>query len=268
MYGKIFAQMYDGSLYGKWQALVTFQQLIVLADAEGVVDMTSQAIAGKTSIPLEIIQQGLVDLEFPDPSSRTPDYDGRRILRLSEHREWGWRITNYKHYCELRSQEERREYLRRYQRSRRKPVNTASTGVNNGKQLSTMSTDIDIDVDVDVRKTIYPYSEEFEAAWQVYPKRPNNSKRGAWRAWNARLANGETPTALHAGIQAYAAYVLRDRTDPKYIKHAATFLGPDQHYRNDFGQASQSDPEQCLPGEIRWMDEDRGAGTEAVNGRR
>jgi hypothetical protein len=143
MYGKIFAQMYDGSLYGQWQALVTFQQLIVLSDPVGVVDMTPQAIAARTSIPLEIIRQGIADLEEPDPNSRTPDEDGRRIIRLSDHRTWGWRIVNHGHYRKLRSQEERREYMREYQRRRRhpeqqealdNPVNQTLTSVSTSKQ--------------------------------------------------------------------------------------------------------------------------------------
>lgn len=93
MYGKLFAQMYDGSLYGKWQALVTFQQMVVLCDSDGVVDMTPQALAARTSIPLEIIHQGIADLEQPDPQARFPAYEGRAVVRLSPLRAWGWRIV-------------------------------------------------------------------------------------------------------------------------------------------------------------------------------
>ena len=37
MYGKLFAQMFDGTLAtkGPWQALITFQQLVILADKHG-----------------------------------------------------------------------------------------------------------------------------------------------------------------------------------------------------------------------------------------
>jgi hypothetical protein len=121
MYGKLFAQMYDGTLgtKGPWQALVTFQQLIILADKEGTVDKTPEAIARITTIPLEIIQTGIQALELPDPDSRTPDEEGRRIVRLSESRAWGWRIVNYGHYRKIRSAEERREYMRGYMRDYR-----------------------------------------------------------------------------------------------------------------------------------------------------
>lgn len=121
VYGKLFQQMYDGTLatHGPWQAMVTFQQLIILADKDGVVDMTSEAIARRTTIPHEIIKVGIVALEQRDSESRTPTEEGRRIVRLSAEREWGWRIVNHAHYRRIRSQEERREYMRLYQQRRR-----------------------------------------------------------------------------------------------------------------------------------------------------
>lgn len=121
MYGKLFSQMYDGTLAtkGPWQALVTFQQLIILANKNGEVDMTPEAISRRTTIPLEIIQNGIERLMQDDPDSRSPDENGRRIVPLSEHRAWGWRIVNYDHYRKIRSEEERREYHRNYMREKR-----------------------------------------------------------------------------------------------------------------------------------------------------
>ena len=100
MYGKIFVSMFDGTLatVGPWEALVTFQQLLILADKYGTVDMTPEAIARRTTVPLEIIRKGLEALEKPDPHSRTPDEEGRRIVPLSDSRPWGWKIVNHAHY--------------------------------------------------------------------------------------------------------------------------------------------------------------------------
>jgi hypothetical protein len=123
MYGKIFQQMYDGTLgtNGPWEALVTFQQLIVLADKDGVVDLTIPAIVRRTTIPQHIIEKGIAVLLLPDPDSRTPDDEGRRITLLSEHRSWGWKIVNYAKYRAIRSDEERRAYHRDYYHDVRKP---------------------------------------------------------------------------------------------------------------------------------------------------
>lgn len=138
MYAKVFAQIYDGTLCtrGPWQALVTFQQLLVLADPDGNVDMTAAAIARRTTIPLEIIEAGIVALLEPDPESRTPTEGGRRILPLSEGRSWGWHIVNYKHYRELKREEDRREYHREYWRNKR---STKAAAASSGSTSSTQT---------------------------------------------------------------------------------------------------------------------------------
>jgi hypothetical protein len=146
MYGKLFVSMFDGTLgtRGPWQALVTFQQLVILADRQGIVDMTADAISRRTTIPLDIIQQGLSELEKPDPYSRSPAEEGARIIRLDDHRPWGWQIVNYAHYRELRTADDRREYMRQYQRKRRADVNN----VNNVNRDQPGKTDVDVEVDV------------------------------------------------------------------------------------------------------------------------
>jgi hypothetical protein len=129
MYAKVFSQIYDGTLCtkGPWQALVTFQQLLVLADQDGNVDMTAGAIARRTTIPLDIIELGIVELLKEDPESRTPVEEGRRLMPLSEGRTWGWRIVNYKHYRDLKREEDRREYHRTYWQKHRSKSSTDST---------------------------------------------------------------------------------------------------------------------------------------------
>lgn len=156
MYGKVFESMFDGTLAsrGPWQALVTFQQLIVLSSPDGVVDMTAHAISRRTSIPLDIIETGIAALMTPDPESRTPDEEGRRIVLLEDHRNWGWQIVNHRKYQALRNAEERREYMRVAQATRREKLrlDVVSTPVNTCQQLSAnvnMSTPTDTDTSTD-----------------------------------------------------------------------------------------------------------------------
>ena len=120
MYGKVFESLYQGSLYGDWKAIITMQQLIVLADSKGIVDMTPQAISGMTSIPLDIIQDGIEALLLPDPDSRTDGHNGVRIKPVDDHRNWGWFLVNYDKYKNMRSAEDRREYMKNYMAEQRK----------------------------------------------------------------------------------------------------------------------------------------------------
>lgn len=107
-------------------------------------------------------------------------------------------------------------------------------------------------------KQIRAPSPLFEQAWAAYPSRPNNSKAQALRAWNARAADGEPEVVMLTGTIAYAGYVQREGTDPKYVKLASTFYGPDQHYRSDFStatpQRSHADDLGLEEPEPNWID--------------
>jgi hypothetical protein len=122
MYVKVFRQMYEGSLatVGPWEAMVTFQQFLILADRFGDVDMTPEVISRLTTIPLDVIRRGIEALTQPDDQSRTPDEDGRRLVLIDERRSWGWRVVNYGKYAAIRSAEERRDYKRRWIKAKRK----------------------------------------------------------------------------------------------------------------------------------------------------
>lgn len=119
MYGKIFESMYDGTLSADWKAMITFQQFIVLADSEGVVDYTPPALSRRTGIPLDIIEYGIEKLQKPDKYSRSPDSDGRRIVLLDEHRPWGWVIVNHEYYRDMSRRSDQREKSRERKRRQR-----------------------------------------------------------------------------------------------------------------------------------------------------
>lgn len=108
MYAKVFSQIYDSSIAENYLTRLVFTDLLTLADINGVVDMTREAIARRTNVPLDMVCAAIAELEAPDPKSRTPDEDGRRIARLDQHRDWGWLIVNYQRFREIASEEQRR----------------------------------------------------------------------------------------------------------------------------------------------------------------
>lgn len=119
MYTKVFRSIYDGTLADNWQAMVTFQQMLILADSQGVVDMTPGAMARITGIPIEILTAGIAVLEAPDAGSRTPEMEGRRIARLDAHRDWGWFLVNFAKYRAMQTREEKNEADRERMRAKR-----------------------------------------------------------------------------------------------------------------------------------------------------
>ena len=160
MYGKIFDSMYDGTISANWQGLVTFQQMIVLCDADGTLDMTPPALSRRTGIPLDIIEKGVEYLEAPDPYSRTPDYDGARIVRLDEHRPWGWFIVNHGKYKSMVDADTKRQQTReRVRKHRAKKAKDVTHG--NAQKRHT-------DTDTDKRiKDLFSY-------WQEVHKHPKS----------------------------------------------------------------------------------------------
>ena len=109
MYAKVFAQIFDSSIADNYALRHFFMDMLVLADPNGVVDMTPTAIAARTRIPLKEVKKHLEELESSDRESRTPDHDGRRIAKIDEHRSWGWCILNYDRFRKIATELQRRE---------------------------------------------------------------------------------------------------------------------------------------------------------------
>jgi hypothetical protein len=127
MYAKVFAQIFDSSIADDFRLRHFFMDLLVLADQDGCVDMTLSAIAARTRIPMEEVTAMIAKLEQPDPESRTPDSDGRRIERLDDHRTWGWHIINYARFRQIASDEQRKASQReRFRRWKGRHLETAN----------------------------------------------------------------------------------------------------------------------------------------------
>ncbi len=116
-YAKIHSQIFDSSIAEDWQVRHVFEDLLILSNSDGVVDMTHEAIARRTNVPLEIVTRAITELEKPDPKSRSDVESGARIKRLDEHRNWGWWIINHAIYRDMTTDDQYREKTR--QRVRR-----------------------------------------------------------------------------------------------------------------------------------------------------
>jgi len=180
VYGKIFEQIYDGSLRMNWKAMITFQQMIVLCSEDGDVDMTPESLHYRTGIPLDIIKAGIEILENDDPESRSPNCNGKRIERLDEHRTWGWHLVNHEYYKNLSTWEEKRERARdrkRKQREREKSElpgdgHTMSQDVTPGHAMGSMSqyTDTDTDTKEKIYKKENLKSQQFPPDFKLTPE--------------------------------------------------------------------------------------------------
>lgn len=115
MYVKLFASIYQGTLRGNSHGLLVFTNLLAHADKDGFVDIHPRAISEEVGLPVDHVRAALEVLESPDDESRSPEEQGRRIVRMDDHRAWGWRVVNYAKYRAIRNEEDRREQNRQAQ---------------------------------------------------------------------------------------------------------------------------------------------------------
>jgi hypothetical protein len=131
MFAKVFKSLWQGSLVGRSDAQLVFVFMLCHADATGEVDYYHPVIAALTGLPEDRVRAAVIELGSADGLSRSPEEDGRRIVRLDEHRDWGWRIVNYAKYRAIRDAETRkaqvREAVRRH-REKKSGVSDVSQG--------------------------------------------------------------------------------------------------------------------------------------------
>jgi hypothetical protein len=98
-----------------------FALLLGACNAEGVIDMTLEALARKFNMDVEDLQYVLDRLMMPDlRGSRSQEMDGRRLALIDpENRDWGWFIVNHQKYRQQRTAEDRRAYQKEFQKKAR-----------------------------------------------------------------------------------------------------------------------------------------------------
>ena len=95
-----------------------FMMLLAIADSTGDVIGTDIALARIVNLPLDAFRRCVVELMKPDSDSNSQVFDGRRIV-LSENGR-GYRVVNYVTYRQIKTNDEKRAYMREYMQRRRK----------------------------------------------------------------------------------------------------------------------------------------------------
>ena len=151
MYAKLFSSLYQGTLRGRSDEILVFTNLLAHCDKEGYVDKHFRAIAEETGISQDRVMEAIGILERPDLESRSPEAEGRRIVRIDDHRAWGWQVVNFLKYRGIRDEEARRETWRK-STAKRRAGQHLSTHVNTGQPPST-HTDTDTEADTELPTT-------------------------------------------------------------------------------------------------------------------
>src|SRR5581483_9809094 len=127
-YAKLFNSIVDSTVWGESPSVCKLWiTLLVKADRDGIVDASIPGLARAAILSVQEVEAALQKFLSPDPYSRTPDHEGRRIEVV----DGGWRLLNYEKYRAKMSPDDIRERDRiRKQRQRDRMKCPTKSGTN------------------------------------------------------------------------------------------------------------------------------------------
>jgi len=215
--------------------------MLAMADKDGQVIAALPRFAKLANVDVNKCQQAITKLSNPDPDSRTPDNDGRRIKKI----QGGWLILNHWIYREKGRALDRREYLRqkkREERARKRAAAGKTEDVNNCQHSQPIAdTDTDTDTDkppispkgdkgkdspVSGRQKITPEIQQVFDTWNQHAGKSVNKPNGRGTtdriAWKAHKKLGkEKVAAIRQALKDYSVDEIVGAID----NFAAVLLG-------------------------------------------
>lgn len=245
-YTPLFDSLTRGTLCGRWPDIGLWPIILSLADKNGIVDVTPLYIAGITGLSVDEVVPCMRRFCEPDPYSRSQDHEGRRLVLLDNHRDWGWRVVNHGKYREKArlAAKNARDVESGKEAERKKSARDAgesppmSADVRRNPPVSDPS-NANANANAGKTTTGAPRpddSPEFAEFKSLYPKRGGSQPwSNAWKAIRARLREQHTWAEILEGVRRYAAFVrATGKENTEHVLQAATFCGPSKRFLEPF----------------------------------
>lgn len=108
---KAHQELVSSSIWeGPYHHRIAWTALMVTCNTNGISPVTEASLYRVANITKEEAEDAIKAFTSPDPKSRTPDYEGRRIERVSG----GFKLLNYFKYRDIRTPEQKNKYMRDY----------------------------------------------------------------------------------------------------------------------------------------------------------
>jgi len=105
-YAKLFGSILFSTIWGESKDVkILWITLMAMADPDGVVEAAVPGLAAASRLSVDECRVAIAVLEAPDPDSKNPDHEGRRIEKC----DGGWRLLNYLNYRDKLTVAHRRE---------------------------------------------------------------------------------------------------------------------------------------------------------------
>ncbi len=243
-YSKLDAALVHSTVWREPNATrIVWITLLAMKDANGEVMASVPGLADVARVTLEECETALGTFLSPDPHSRNPANEGRRIEKIPG----GWFVLNHEDHRLRGSDEESRrlnaERQRRFRERHAKPDDGALRNVT-GRDESLPNVTItksnghtDTDTDTETTNSLTTHVPcTFAGLWGVYPKREgSNPKKAAEHAYNARLKEKVDPDVMRDGLIRYRRFCeAKGWVGTGYVMQAKRFFGPGEEYAEEW----------------------------------
>lgn len=235
---KLFASITESSIWTEDdRTLRVWVAMLARSDSRGIVEGSIPGFASLCRMSVEDFMNALGNLSSPDPYSRTPDHEGRRIEPV----QGGWRILNYLAYRERGQAKDgsRAPYFREYRATRK----TQGTVARNKRNSGTVARNTEAEAEAENTppnpqggESPSAPADRFDDFWKVYPRK--DSKQTARKAWR-KVKPAEVDAILRNVAERKTGDPQWTKDGGQYIPHAASFLN---HRRWEDGGAEPAGP--------------------------
>lgn len=123
-YVKLFGSILDSTLWREDnETRILWLTMLAMADRDGVVEASLPGLADRARLTRDQVVAGLGKLQAPDPDSRSPVAEGRRIEKV----DGGWALINFEYYRDKQSADDLRAKAAARQRRKREREKSAGT---------------------------------------------------------------------------------------------------------------------------------------------
>lgn len=226
-FAKIYGTILDSSIWEEPDHTVrVWIAMLAMADAHGIVRASYSGLRRRCNVSMEKLAEALETLEAPDPDSRNPENEGRRVKKIKG----GWFIYNAKLYRDMRTEEqvETAERVKRW-RARQRSGDQGVTG-----NAGNVTGNAEVEVEGEVEEELPPhrvrageglvpmsYWTDFDQLFTVWPQ----SGRQALMAEIVALLDGMHGPSVPNEIMGRAIrdYVASAPRSPS-LKHFRSFV--------------------------------------------
>lgn len=229
MYGKHFQSAYTGSMIGAGTDVFAVWGYVIAHAVNGYVEINPALLKPIFGVSDKRVVAAIEYLCKADPNSRTPEEEGRRLVREGQ---FLYRVVNHIQYRNLASREEKQASDRNRMAAKRaaeKPLKNSDVAGSRGESLRVESVaDVaypDTDTESNTKEKTYKVNcvDRWPDFWKAYPRKVK--RKGALAIWKRRKLDSIADLLLE-DIRTRLAEDAQWKGG--FIPHPTTYLNQDR----------------------------------------